>query len=68
MIGVGIAPLRTQVVAPVAGAALVAGAVLFPVSRIGMIWPLAVVVDLLIALALVPLALRMWQGRPLRDA
>lgn len=68
MAGIGIALLRTKVAPPLAGAALIAAALLFPVSRIGGIPTLAIVVDLLIALAVVPLAWRMWQGRPLRDA
>lgn len=68
LIGIGIALLRTKLAAAWSGAALVAAGVLFPISRIGEIPPLAVVVDVLIIVSVVPLAMRMWQGRPFTDA
>lgn len=68
IIGIGIGLLRTRLAAPPAAIALLTAGVLFPVSRIGEIAGLAAVVDVLIMVSVVPLALRIWQGRPLRDA
>lgn len=68
MIGIGIGLLRTRLASPPAAVALIAAGALFAVSRVNEIAGLAAVVDVLIIAAVVPLALRIWQGRPLRDA
>lgn len=65
MVLIGIAATRARVFPVAAGAMLVVAGLLFPVSRIGQIAPLALVVDLLIAAVLVPVGVRLWRtGRP----
>lgn len=61
-LGVGV--VRTGLGPRAAGVTLTAGALCFPVSRIGGIEPLALVADLLIAGGMVPLGLHALRGLP----
>lgn len=65
VVAIGIAVLRFRTLPVAAGAMLVVGGVLFPLSRVGEVPPLAVVVDLLLAAVIVPFGVRLWRtGRP----
>lgn len=62
-LGIGVALLRCGLVPRATALALIVAAVLFPVSRIGEIAPLALVDDVVFLLALAPLGLAIMRGR-----
>lgn len=65
VVAIGVAVLRFRPLPVTSGVLLVVGGVLFPLSRVGEVPPLAVVVDLLLAAAIVPVGVRLWRsGRP----
>ena len=61
-VGFGVALLQAGVQPRWSGWALIAGGILFPVSRIGDIAPLAIADDLIFLVALAPLGLALMQG------
>ena len=62
-IGIGVALLRAGVQPRFSGVALIAAGLLFPISRIGDIAPLAIADDLIFLLALAPLGWAILRGR-----
>ena len=64
-VGFGVALLQAGVQPRWSGWALIAGGLLFPVSRIGEIAPLAIADDLIFLCALAPLGLAVMRGRSL---
>ncbi len=62
-IGIGVALMRARVDPRWSGIVLAVAALLFPVSRIGSVEPLAMAVDVLFLIALAPLAWAILQGR-----
>jgi hypothetical protein len=64
-VGFGVALLQLGLQPRWSGWALIAGGILFPVSRIGDIAPLAVADDLIFVAALAPLGLALMRGRDL---
>ena len=67
-VGLGVALLQAGLQPRWSGWALIAAGLLFPVSRIGDIAPLAVADDLIFVAALAPLGLALMQGRELLGA
>jgi len=64
-VGLGVALLQAGLTPRWSGWALIVAGLLFPVSRIGEIAPLAVADDLIFVAALAPLGLALMQGREL---
>lgn len=62
IMAIGIAVLRFRTLPVAAGVMLIVGGALFPISRIGMIPPLALVVDLVLAAVIVPVGVRFWRS------
>ena len=68
LIGIGLSLARSRVAASWSGYALALGGLLFPISRIPAIVPLALAADGFILAALVPLGVAMLRGRPAAEA
>ncbi len=64
-VGLGVAPRQLGVRSRWSGWALIAGGIVFPVSRIGDIAPLAIVDDLTLLVARAPICWALMRGRGL---